>query len=333
MNEPMSPDEAVNRYFKDRENELSKTTKREYGYRLNAFTEWCEKVDLDNMNELTALDVQNFKEWRAGSVKHITLKGDMWTVRSFIEFCEHIGVTPEGIHRKVRIPVVSYEQEVKNTQLTKEEASAILKHLEKFEYASLRHALFITLWKTGMRRGALYALDVDDFNETDRTLAIRHRPSTGTPLKNKKRGERLISIGRKHSQVLADYIEHTRPALTDENERDPLFVGQTARAQKTTIQRNVYTATRPCHYTNECPHDRNPEECEALSYNTASKCPSSVGPHALRKGYVTAALNAGQAQDVTGERTNMSRRVLEKHYDQRTEVEKMEQRRKHLKDI
>ena len=333
MTEPMSPTEAVNRYFKDRENELSETTKREYGYRLNAFTEWCDKVGLDNLNDLTALDVQNFKEWRAKSVKHITLKGDMWTVRSLIEFCEHIGVVPEGIHRKVRIPTVSHEQEVNEARLTKEEANAILDHLNKFEYASLRHALFITLWKTGMRRGTLYALDIDDFNEIDGTLSIRHRPATGTPLKNKKRGERLISITAEHSQILADYIEQTRPSYIDEYGREPLFVGESARAQKTTIQRNIYTATRPCHYTNECPYDREIDECEALTYNTASKCPSSVGPHALRKGYVTAALNAGQAQDVTGERTNMSRRVLEKHYDQRTEAEKMEQRRQHLKNV
>jgi hypothetical protein len=99
------------------------------------------------------------------------------------------------------------------------------------------------------------------------------------------------------------------------------------------IQRNIYTATRPCFYTGECPHDRDLEDCEATNYSTASKCPSSKSPHTLRRGYITAALNAGQPVDVTAERTNVSREVLDKNYDARTESEKREVRRRFLKEM
>lgn len=67
--------------------------------------------------------------------------------------------------------------------------------------------------------------------------------------------------------------------------------------------------------------------------NGSSACPGSVSPHALRRGYVTAARNAGQPKDVTGERVNMSGKVLDKHYDKGSFDEKAERRRSHLKDI
>jgi integrase len=79
--------------------------------------------------------------------------------------------------------------------------------------------------------------------------------------------------------------------------------------------------------------ERDLDECEATSYNTASKCPGSVSPHALRRGYVTESLNAGQPKDVTADRVDMSREVMDKHYDKATKNEQMERREEYLKDI
>lgn len=70
-----------------------------------------------------------------------------------------------------------------------------------------------------------------------------------------------------------------------------------------------------------------------MQYDQANKCSGSVSPHALRRGYVTAARNAGQPKDVTGERVNMGGKVLEKHYDHGNYDEKAERRRAHLADI
>lgn len=70
-----------------------------------------------------------------------------------------------------------------------------------------------------------------------------------------------------------------------------------------------------------------------MSWNASCKCPGSVSPHALRRGYVTAARNAGQPKDVTGERVNMSGKVLDKHYDKGTNAEKAERRRDYVRDI
>ncbi|GAB6861246.1 tyrosine-type recombinase/integrase [Haloplanus litoreus] len=333
MLEPISPEEAVNLYLSNRADEVAHETHRKHGDRLKQFVIWCDETDRTNLNELTGRDLLSFKEWRSEGVKTITLKNNLWTLKKFLRFCEDIDGVPPGLSEKVLIPKTQPEDEAREVYVGKGEADTILTFLKKYEYASLRHALFTTLWKTGIRSGTLRGLDLEDFKPEVPALQIRHRAKSGTPLKNKKGGEREIHLSDETAQILTDYIEHTRPDVTDEYDRRPLFAGRTTRAGKTVIQRNIYTATRPCFYTGECPHDRDLEDCEATNYSTASKCPSSKSPHTLRRGYITAALNAGQPVDVTAERTNVSREVLDKNYDARTESEKREVRQKFLKDI
>ncbi|WP_227354186.1 tyrosine-type recombinase/integrase [Haladaptatus salinisoli] len=333
MLEPISPQEAVNYYLRDRADEIAHETHRKHDDRLKQFVAWCDETNRTNLNELTGRDLLTFKEWRSEGIKQITLKNNLWTVKKFLRFCENIDAVPPGISEKVLIPKTDPEQEARDVYVTKEEANAILDFLKKYEYASLRHALFITLWKTGIRSGTLRGLDLDDFKPKIPALEIKHRSTSGTPLKNKKRGEREIHLTDETARVLTDYIEHTRSDVTDDYNRRPLFTGRTTRAGKTVIQRNIYTATRPCFYTGECPHDRDLQECEANSYSGASKCPSSKSPHTLRRGYITAALNAGQPVDVTAERTNVSRDVLDRNYDARTNSEKRQIRRQFLEEI
>lgn len=104
--------------------------------------------------------------------------------------------------------------------------------------------------------------------------------------------------------------------MTDRYRREPLITKDHGRASRTTITKHVYLATSPCFYNGgKCPSDRDPETCEVTRWGHASKCPGSVSPCALRRGYVTAARNAGQPKEVTGERVNMSGKILNKHYD------------------
>lgn len=234
----------------------------------------------------------------------------------------------------VRIPSVSEDDEICDDLLTREEASDVLGFLGKFEYASNRHVTLLILWKTGMRMSGLRALDLEDFDEGRPALELRHRPTSGTPLKNKEKSARDVLITSETAEVIRDYVERNRETVTDKQGRKPLLTSKSGRVVETTIQRYVYTATRPCYYNGgECPFDREPDTCEAMSWNASCKCPGSVSPHALRRGYVTAARNAGQPKDVTGERVNMSGKVLDKHYDKGSTAEKAERRRGFIRDI
>ena len=156
-----------------------------------------------------------------------------------------------------------------------------------------------------MRISGLHALDVEDFDEGRPAIEIRHRPGTRTPLRRKLDSERDVFITPETAEVVADYIEATRPGVTDDYDRTPLIATTHGRASRTTITRHVYLSTSPCfHNGGTCPFNEDPQECQATSWGHASKCPGSVSPHALRRGYVTEALNSGQPKDVTADRVD-----------------------------
>ena len=286
------------------------------------------------MNDLDSELIDQFKEWRLQDVKPITAKNDMATVKNFIEYAATIQAVPAGLSDLIRIPKVSEDDEICDEYLTREEATSILEYLSKYDYANTRHVVMLILWKGGMRLSGLRALDVEDFDEARPALEIRHRPETKTPLKRKSKSERDVILSPDTADVLADYIDNQRANTTDKFGREPLISTRAGRAARTTIQKYVYTATRPCfHNGGECPYNRDTDTCEAMQFDQANKCPGSVSPHAIRRGYVTAARNAGQPKDVTSERVNMSGPILDKHYDKGSHDEKAERRRDHLKDI
>jgi integrase len=209
----------------------------------------------------------------------------------------------------------------------------MLDHLRRYEYASKRHALLSVLWSTGCRMGGAHSLDVSDFDAEERSLAFRHRPEEGTRLKNKQSGERLCALSTDVCNVLEDYIKVNRHDVTDDHGREPLFTTRGGRMHKSNIREMVYAATRPCAYGRECPHDRDPDSCEATAYTRASKCPSSVSPHDIRRGALTHLLKSDVPKEVVSDRANVGQDVLDKHYNRMTEEEKMEQRREYLDQL
>jgi len=121
--------------------------------------------------------------------------------------------------------------------------------------------------------------------------------------------------------------------VTDEHGRKPLIATPQGRAHTTTLRGDCYRFTRPCVVTEECPHSRDIDRCDATGYDGASECPSVESPHALRRGGITHALQEGWPMKAVGDRANVSETVLSMHYDSRSEEEKIEQRRKYLDDL
>ena len=331
---PTPPKDAVNRYLRDVEGHITDKTHYNYSTSLRQFLDWCDEKGITDMNDLDSELIDQFKEWRLQDVKPITAKNDMNTVRNFIEYAASIQAVPAGLSDLVRIPKVSEDDQICDDYLTQQEARAILDYLSKYEYATKRHVTVLILWKSGMRISGLRTLDLGDFDQARPALEVRHRPETKTPLKRKSKSERDVILAPDTADVIADYINNTRVETTDKFGRRALLSTRHGRVARTTIQKYVYTATRPCYYNGEeCPYDRDTNTCEAMQFDQANKCPGSLSPHALRRGYVTAARNAGQPKDVTSERVNMSGPILEKHYDKGDHDEKAERRRDHLKYI
>ena len=335
--EPIEPQRALELYLTDRRGELRESTIRSHRSRLSIFINWCRDTeDIDNLNDLTGRTIHRYKVWRRteGDINTVTLKTQIDTVRVFIKWLETIEGCPQDLHAKVKSPSISSDENARAVELHSDEADQMLAYLERYEYASARHVTLSLLWHTLMRRGAVRALDLQDYRRDDQYLELIHRPATETPLKNGVKGERLVALSDAMSTLLDDWITDQRPNITDEYGREPLLASTQGRLHVTTIQQYAYLATRPCAVGADCPHDRDPQTCEAaLERYSASKCPSSVSPHAIRRGSITHWLREDVPQEVVSDRADVSPKVIDAHYDERTKREKMEQRRGFLDNI
>jgi len=333
--EPIDPETALELYLADRENELTEATIYSHRSRLGHFVRWCDEQNLDNLNELTGRQLHRYRLWRRneGDLSLASEKTQMDTLRVFIRWLEQVDGVEQDLSTKVRSPSLTPEQNTRHVMLDSDQATKVLAYLEKYQYATLGHVTIALLWHTMMRIGAAHALDLEDYDSDEQYLDVRHRPDRGTSIKNKQDGERLVALSDQLCELLDDWIANKRPEVTDDQGRKPLLASRQGRAHRTTLRGYCYRATRPCEYGNECPHDQDPDECDATDRDAAFKCPSSVSPHAIRRGSITHSLNSEVPENAVSDRANVSKTVLEQHYDRRTKREKMEQRREYLDNL
>jgi integrase len=254
----------------------------------------------------------------------MTLRTQMSGLRVFLEWAGSIEAVAENLSQKVLLPRVPREQRRRTEMLDSERAQEILDHLAKFHYASIEHAVFTVFWETGMRLGAVVSLDVGAVDLEDEVFHLVHRPDQGTTLETGKRGERPIAIWPQLATLLEDYIENTRSAVTDEHGREPLFTASSTRRHRTSIRRIIYRVTAPCVQGKQCP------DC---ADDPDLPCPEAVNPHAIRRGSITHFLTEDVPIQIVGDRMDVSRKVLEEHYDKRSEEIKLEQRCGYLDSI
>jgi site-specific recombinase XerD len=333
--EPIEPETALELYLADRENNVTEATIYSHRSRLGHFVRWCDEQEITNLNELTGRQLHKYRLWRRdeGDLAPATEKTQMDTLRVFIRWVESIDGTPEDLHVKIRSPNLTGGDNVRDVMLEEDRAEELLEYLRRYEYASRPHTVIALMWHTMMRVGAIHALDVDDYDSGEQSIQVVHRREPGTPIKNGCDGERFVALSDEVCMILDDWIDQRRPETTTDTGREPLVSTSHGRAHRTTLRGDCYRFTRPCVSTGACPHGRDIEECPGMEYDSASECPSSVSPHALRRGGITHALSEDWPMKAVGDRANVSEQVLEKHYDQRSAKEKMEQRRDYLDNL
>ena len=325
----IAPETVLKLYISEREPELAANTLQSHRYVIERFVEWCDTNDIDTVADLTGRDLHEFRIARREDVNGNTLRSQLGVLRQYVQFAESIEAATMGLAAKIRMPQV--ERVSRDGRVTEDTATAVLDYLRKFQYASRDHALIQLLWKTGVRVGTARAFDTTDFDPDERTIAARHRPETDTPLKNGKRAERLIALDDETTEVLTDYVEHTRPNCVDSEGRKPLFASEHGRVGCSTLRRVVYRWTRPCKRGEDCPHGRQKEDCEAYRrVSKGSQCPSTHSPHEIRRGAISHLLTEQTPVRAISDRADVSERVLDEHYDARSEKEKAETRREYF---
>ena len=329
------PEDAVELFLSDREPEVAKQTQYNQQGHLKRFTTFCEDEGIDHISDVDGFTLNLFKSWlrKERGISEVTMANYVGTTRAFIKWCSKVELVDDKLFEKMDYPHVSHEEESRDASIDPERVEQILTYLNKYEYGTLRHALFQLIWHTTFRIGTIRALDLDDWKPKASYLSINHRPETGTPLKNKLAGERQVNVNREVANVIKDYVNVYRHDLVDEHGRKPLFTSPSGRAYDSLIRKHINCVTRPCHYTNKCPHDRVIEDCEGNTFDGSSKCPSSISPHPLRRSAITYHLNHDWPQEKLSERASVSVDVLERHYDVRSESEKRQGREDYLDNL
>jgi len=340
----ITPSDALELYIKDkRADGAAPSTIRSHRSRLSKFIDWFQdETEYTHLSELDGFDVKLWKFWRFGEENNAasdkdwntdysvyTVKTQLDTLRVFLKFAAEIQAVPLALPYRVKSPSKGDDKQ-RNNVIDDERCQRILESLDRYRYASLDHALVVTLWYPILRVGAARSLDVDDFHPEEQYLRLRHQPPE-TPLKKKGESERKVAIREKTANIIADYIDENRHDVTDDDGRRPLFTTEHGRASLTTLRNHAYSLTQPCKYTGECPHEKNPETCQAAkNKNDACKCPTSESTHAIRRGSITWHLREDVSKEVISDRADVSVRVIDSNYNQLSETERMELRRNHL---
>jgi site-specific recombinase XerD len=328
MTRTFAPEEAVERYLKERKQNSADSTLYNHRSTLRNFLEFCNLNGIERIEDVDPFFISDYRLDRAEEVSDTTVYNDLSTIRVFIRWCESRELLDRDIAENMTLPDV--DDASRDTTINPERAEQILSYLEKYEYATLRHALFALLYDTGIRIGSARSLNVTEFDRENKYIKLTHNPDEDTPLKNQEGGEREVNISEDTVEILSDYIDARRNKVTDDYGNKPLFSSSQGRAHRTTLRKHIVALTRPCYYSNECPHDREINGCEATAYDSASKCPSSVSPHPVRRSAITAWLDDGYSKELLSDRMDVSVEVLEEHYDARSEEQKRELRREML---
>jgi len=330
--EPLAPEDGVEMYLDHRRGSLHQRTIQAHGYRLKQFTEWLDAEDITNLNDLTGRTVERyFADRRRDGVAETTIRGNSYTYRAFLRYCEAIEAVPKDLHEKVLIPELDKHQLARDHDLRPERVEDTLEHYQQFAYASREHVILELLFHVGCRVGALHGTDLSDYYPDERYMGFVHREPE-TPLKNDVHGERPVALSERVVDVIEDYRRVNRPDVSDEQGRRPLIATTRGRMSISAMRDTVYRMTRPCEY-DECPHDRDPDACEAMKTGRASKCPSSRAPHDVRAAAIMRMRGLDIPADVVSARVNATQEVIEDYYDERTPQERMEQRREKLEDL
>lgn len=324
----LNPSEGLDLYLSEREPELREATIKTIRARIRIFTEWCDENEIESLRELDGMDLHRYRMSVAEGISRKTLACRLSAVRNFLRWVSNVEAVDPELPERISVPRAD---RARSRHLEKGAAEAILEYLQRFSYASRDHAAILLFWRSGARLGAIRGLDIEDYYPEEQYIAFRHRPETGTPLKNGPDGERPIALSTETCLVIDDYLERNRRDESGENGREPLLTTCHGRISEVALRRTVYRLTRPCVYDGECPHDRSRDDCEAAQEaDQASQCPSTVSPHDIRRGGITYLCRNDVPTTAISDRCDVSPEVLEKHYNQMTEGEKMEQRREYL---
>ncbi|GAA1302639.1 tyrosine-type recombinase/integrase [Streptomyces sanglieri] len=327
-NESLSPPTLENlyeRYLSRRENR-SPATRAQYKRTIPEFIAFSESqgitIPSGLSTELVERYVDEVKQKYEADATQLTYTKN---VRSWLRWLSKRQYCDEAAYRVLDKDELGLDPAARDEAIPKPVARHIIDRLAEQRYGTNLHVLLEFDYNGGLRLGDLYSLDVEDFKSEDDTILIRHRPDTGTRLKNGEEtdstpgdGERDVIIKNRVTDAIQWYIDNERPDVTDEYGRSPLFATVQGRASRSTLRRWIYEVTSCRWAPNEIEIDGESITCDGECDPDSNVCPYSFNPHAIRRGAIVNHLSNGLHPSRASERFDVSIPVLKKHYDPRT---------------
>lgn len=188
---PLDPEQALEMYLTERRETdgIADSTEKSLRSRVGMFAEYCQQNEIEHLRELDGMTLHQWRLETSQGIANRTLVSRLSSVRNLLRWARNVDAVPSELPAKIDIPDVDTARE---RFLESDQARSLLDYLRKFEYASRDHLIVLLSWRTGMRLGALRAIDMADYDSEDRSIELVHRPETGTPLKNQEGGERVV---------------------------------------------------------------------------------------------------------------------------------------------
>jgi site-specific recombinase XerD len=329
----LSIEEAADLFIRRKRPQWKGETERTYRRTLNGFEQYADDSDLESLSDLSRYTIGGYSDWLLDDdLARATIASRQKQVRTWLRFLEAQGLVPLGSHLAVDVIRLDDGEEVSDEKLAAEDARVLLEfYREDAKYRGTReHALLEVIWHLGPRRSCIRALDLGDYD--DGVLTFRNRPESGTRLKRGNDHERKAVLSPEPSRVLDLYLARERIDVRDDAGRKPLFTSEVGRPTKATITSWMYVATQPC-LGLECPHGRRRPVCSWVPRDKASKCPSTRGPHAIRRGSITWQRNLGISAEKVASRAATTPDVIRRYYDQPDLREDLQRRRADTEDL
>lgn len=224
---------------------ISPNTVRQRRNKVRQMMRYLEGLGVAELSEVSRKHVDTWLSYIGGEYR--TARGTPITVshliahhlcaKDFFAWMEREGriiSSPYGVREMPKRPLLARLPAV----LTPEEAVKVLEAISPRTARGLRdRAMLELLYSTGMRKGELVALNVDDFSFARHELAI---------LKSKSKRGRVVPVGEYARQFTEAYLRAARPWIVAGDEEKALFVSQHCgrRLAVRTVGQIVYRAVK-----------------------------------------------------------------------------------------
>lgn len=292
-------------------------TARTYRKSLDTFEDFAEEEGLEHLSDIELWVVGKYTDWLlARDYRRATVQSKQKQARRWLKWLESQGYISVGTHLAIETLRLEDHEQTSSKILTPDELGEYLRYYRDSTRwrATRRHALLEVIGHVGGRRSCIRALDVEDYDPETRTLQFINRPETGTRLKRGRAHERKVVLSEEPNAVLDTFVERERERVADDHGRRPLFASKRGRPTKSTLTNWLYQATEPC-IMRPCPHGKERHSCTWTEQSEASKCPSSMSPHPVRRGSITWQLNIGRSIEDVAQRAATTPGVIRRYYD------------------